>query len=93
MVLHLHHLFNLLLDQPFGVDVLEGTGWVEKQGVSGVVRAARAEGAAPATKPQPAASYAKDGIFSQWGRPPPALTPSQAPLPSPIRQVRPRCLS
>ena len=60
------------------------TGWVE-QSKAWRVWCGAGRGAAPATKPQPAASYAKDGIFSQWGRPAPA---PPAPLP-PIRQVQP----
>ena len=81
---HLHHLHTPVPDLPSPGLMYLKTGWVE-QSKAWRVWCGAGRGAAPATKPQPAASYAKDGIFSQWGRPAPA---PPAPLP-PIRQVQP----
>ena len=69
--LHLLHLHTPVPDKRSvsGVDVLEDGLGCSRRGGCG---AAGCGGRRPATKPQPAASYAKDGIFSQWGRPAPA---------------------
>ena len=92
---HLHHLYTPVPDKHSispGLMYLK-TGWVSRRGGCG---AGLGRGAAPATKPQPAASYAKDGIFSQWGRPapappPPLTAPHQASATSPQSLLTSRC--